>query len=64
MPLKHLQHMQHPSIYFYNIHMKLLQHASETFEIIETYICIIGGERPGAVDFDRQGGSWRRAATR
>jgi hypothetical protein len=57
MPLKHLQHMQHPLIYFCNIHMKLLQHTSETSETIKTYICNIGGERPGLIDFGRRGGT-------
>jgi hypothetical protein len=45
MPLKQLQqiqHVQHPPIYLCNIHMKLLQHASETFETIEMYICNTG----------------------
>jgi hypothetical protein len=37
-----IQHVQHPSIYFCNIHMKWLQRASETSETIETYICNIG----------------------
>jgi hypothetical protein len=37
--------LQHPSIYFCNIHMKLLQYASETSETIETYISNIRGER-------------------
>jgi hypothetical protein len=45
MPLKHLQHMQHVQyllIYFCNIHMKQLQHTSETPKTLETYICNIG----------------------
>ena len=29
-------------IYFCNIHMKHLQRTSETYEIIETYVCNIG----------------------
>jgi len=47
MPLKHLQHMQHPPIYFYNIKINQLQHTSETSETRETYICNIGEGRPG-----------------
>ena len=38
MPLKQLQH---PPIYFCNIHMKQIQHAFETSETLETYICNI-----------------------
>jgi hypothetical protein len=26
-------------IYFYNIHIKLIQHTSETTETLETYVC-------------------------
>jgi hypothetical protein len=36
MPLAHLQHMQHPDLLF-NIHMKHLQHISET---LETYVAL------------------------
>jgi hypothetical protein len=39
MPLKHLQHVQHPSIYFCNIHIKQLQHTSETCATFEIYAC-------------------------
>jgi hypothetical protein len=39
MPLKHLQHLQHPPIYFYNIHMKQLQHTSKTSKTLKTYAC-------------------------
>ena len=56
MPLKHLQHTQHPDlllqhvseilatyatslIYFCNIHMKQLQHTSETSKTLETCAC-------------------------
>ena len=41
MPLKHLQHVQDPSIYFCNIKMKQLQYTSETSETLETCICNI-----------------------
>jgi hypothetical protein len=44
MPLKHLQHMQHPPIHFYNINIKQLQYTSETPETLEAYICNRGGE--------------------
>jgi hypothetical protein len=44
MPLKHLQHVQHPPIYFYNIKMKQLQHTSEMSETLKTYICNIEDE--------------------
>ena len=49
-PLKQLQHMQlvqHPPIYFCNIHMKQLQHTSETPETLKTYICNIGEGKAG-----------------
>jgi hypothetical protein len=46
MLLKHLQHVQHSSMYFCNIKMKQLQHTSETSETLKTYICNIG-ERKG-----------------
>jgi hypothetical protein len=49
-----MQHAQYPSIYLYNIKMKLLQHASET---LETYICNIGKGKAGLVDFSRRGRS-------
>jgi hypothetical protein len=42
--------MQHPLIYFCNIHTKQLQYTSEISETIETYICNVGGERPAPVD--------------
>jgi hypothetical protein len=35
MPLKHLQHMQHPLIYFCNIKMKQLQRTSKTSETLK-----------------------------
>jgi hypothetical protein len=37
-----LKHLQQPPICCYNIHIKQLQHTSETSETIETYICNIG----------------------
>jgi len=43
-------------IYFFNIHMKQLQHTSQTSETLETYICNIEEERLGAI---RQGGRRR-----
>jgi hypothetical protein len=54
MSLKHLQpmqYMQHPTIYFCNIHMKQLQHTSKTFETLETYIYNIGEESACAGQF-------------
>ena len=41
--------------------MKQLQHRSETPETLETYICNIGKENAGLVDFGRRGQSRRRA---
>ena len=52
-----MQYVQHPPIYFCNIHIKLLQHALETSETIETHICNIGGERPGPVNSSRRVGA-------
>jgi hypothetical protein len=61
MPLKQLQHMQHPPIYFCNVHMKQMQHTSETSETFETYICNTGGERePSAGSTGRRGEKGRR----
>jgi hypothetical protein len=41
-----LKHLQHPSIYFCNIHMKQLQYTSKTSKTLETYVCNIEeGER-------------------
>ena len=51
MPLKHLQHMQHPDL-LCNIHMKHLQHTSETSETLEIYICNIRERWSGPVDSD------------
>jgi hypothetical protein len=56
--------MQHPSIYFYNIKIKDLQHTSEMLETLETYICNIGEEKAGPVDSGRRGRSHRRVAAR
>ena len=55
MLLKHMQHVEHPPIYFCNIHNKQLQHTFKTTETPETYICNIGEGKPGPVDFSRQG---------
>jgi hypothetical protein len=41
--LQHMQHVQHPLIYFCNIYMVQLQHTSKISETIETYNCNIGG---------------------
>ena len=62
MLLKHLQHVQHPPIYFCSIHNKQLQHTFETTKTLETCICIIGEGKPGPVDSSRRGQSRRRAA--
>jgi hypothetical protein len=50
-PLEHLQHMQHPPIYFCNIKTKQLQHTSETFKTLETYICNVGKGKTVAGQF-------------
>ena len=52
-----MQYVQHPPIYFCNIHIKLLQRALETSKTIETYICNIGGERPEPVNSGRRVGA-------
>jgi hypothetical protein len=62
MPLKHLQHVQHPLIYFCNIKIKQLQHTSEMSKTLETYIYDIGEGKDRAGRFSRWGGSRRRAA--
>jgi hypothetical protein len=42
-----MQHVQHPLIYFCNIHMKQIEYTSETPKILETYICKhMGRESP------------------
>jgi hypothetical protein len=55
MHLKHLQHMQHPLIYFCNIKMEQLQYTSETSRATETYICKIGEKKAGAGRFQPLG---------
>jgi hypothetical protein len=62
--LQQMQHVQHSLIYFCNIYMKQLQHTSETFETLETYICNIEeGEcmcrSIPAIGLEA-GGEWRR----
>ena len=48
-------------IYFFNIHIKQLQHTSQTSETLETYICNIGEGKPGAGRFRSSG--WDPAAS-
>jgi hypothetical protein len=40
-----MQHVENPSIYFCNIHMKQMQHTSATYGTIEIYNCNIGRKR-------------------
>jgi hypothetical protein len=63
MLLKQVQHVQHPPIYFCNIHKKQLQHTFETTKTPKTYICIIRDEKLGPVDSNRRGQSRRRTST-
>jgi hypothetical protein len=46
MPLKQLQHVQHPLIYLYNICTKQMQHTSKTPKTLETYILYVGSFMP------------------
>jgi hypothetical protein len=47
--------MQHLLVYFCNIHMKQMQHTSETSETLETYIYNIGEGKARPVDSGRRG---------
>ena len=62
MLLKHLQHVQHPPIYFCNIHKKQQQHTIEMTETPKTYNCIVGEGKPMSVDSSRRGPCRRRMA--
>jgi hypothetical protein len=51
-------------IYFCNVHIKQLQHSSETSETLEIYICNIEEEKPVPVNSGRRSGSLGRVAAR